>query len=390
MNLVLFKKRVKQLFTIERYCFFRFLSFFICKLNVWLISERGNEAEDNGLAFYLFMKKNHPEICVKYVIDLNCKDCIKIQKEDRVKKGSFKHYFLYINSVCLISTHYQGCSPYFELFSKLDSLGFIHLKGIQVFLQHGITKDKSEWSRKKRRVNLLICGARSEYQALIKETDYGPGIIKYTGFPRFDNLFLNQYKTTKNVVLVMPTWRMEFSNLTKKEFKKSSYYRNYEMLLNDKRIESLLKEKKLTLIFYPHIEMQRFIDDFHTNNDSVEIADINNSNVQDLLLQSKILITDFSSVFFDFAYLEKPVIYFQFDRENYYLKHYKKGWFSYEKDGFGPIVTSVCELFKELDQLTSYIPSKIYKNRMESFFERKDDKNSERVYEEIIKVINHE
>ena len=46
-----------------------------------------------------------------------------------------------------------------------------------------------------------------------------------------------------------------------------------------------------------------------------------------------------SSVAFDFAYLGKPVIYAQFDKEEFYEKHdYKAGYFNYERDGFGEVV----------------------------------------------------
>ena len=62
-----------------------------------------------------------------------------------------------------------------------------------------------------------------------------------------------------------------------------------------------------------------------------------NYDVQDLLKRSKILITDYSSVFYDFAYMKKEVIYYQFDYNDFFKKHYEIGNFNFEKNGFGPI-----------------------------------------------------
>ena len=45
---------------------------------------------------------------------------------------------------------------------------------------------------------------------------------------------------------------------------------------------------------------------------------------------------DYSSIAFDFAYMKKPLIYYQFDQDKYYTNHFAKGYFDCERDGFGP------------------------------------------------------
>ena len=69
-------------------------------------------------------------------------------------------------------------------------------------------------------------------------------------------------------------------------------------------------------------------------------------NYQKTLLKASLLVTDYSSIFFDFAYLRKPVIYAHFDYEEYRMNYYPKGYFNYEKDRFGFIAHDLKRLIK--------------------------------------------
>ena len=61
-------------------------------------------------------------------------------------------------------------------------------------------------------------------------------------------------------------------------------------------------------------------------NDQFVIKD--KCNYQELILESSLLITDYSSIFFDFGYLKKPIIYTQFDYHEYRLEHFSEGYFN--------------------------------------------------------------
>ena len=62
---------------------------------------------------------------------------------------------------------------------------------------------------------------------------------------------------------------------------------------------------------------------------------------KELFERCHVLVTDYSSAAFDLAYLGKPVIYYQFDREEFFRTHtYRKGYFDYKRMGFGEVVTS--------------------------------------------------
>ena len=74
-----------------------------------------------------------------------------------------------------------------------------------------------------------------------------------------------------------------------------------------------------------------------------------------MIKKSALLITDFSSVFFDFGYMKKPIIYYQFDNELFRSNHYKEGYFSYERDGFGPVATKENDLISYIKKLIKTI-----------------------------------
>ena len=127
---------------------------------------------------------------------------------------------------------------------------------------------------------------------------------------------------------------------------------------------------------------------FKSSSSRITVANIKEDSVQQLLINSCLLITDYSSVFFDFAYMEKPVIYYQFDYNNYRNYHYQEGYFSYEKDGFGPVAYDEKKLILYIE---SYIKNqfKIKKdilNRINHFFPIRDQNNCKRILNEIKKL----
>ena len=92
----------------------------------------------------------------------------------------------------------------------------------------------------------------------------------------------------------------------------------------------------------------------------------------------------------DFAYLRKPVIYTQFDQEKFFGGDhtYKKGYFDYQTDGFGPVVTTVEEAVAEIKKLaeTDFDMSDIYRSRADAFFPVNDYQNSQRIYEKLKEI----
>ena len=96
-------------------------------------------------------------------------------------------------------------------------------------------------------------------------------------------------------------------------------------------------------MFSPHPNLYRYIDLFDINED-VEIDYV--KTYQEIFNESALLITDFSTVAFDFSYLKKPIIYYQYAKEHHF--DLDSGYFKYDSMGFG-------EVIKEEDNLVNKI-----------------------------------
>ena len=376
---------------IVSYCIAMILRLFKSNRDIWLIGERKDEARDNGYHLFKYIRKSHQEDKVYYIIDRNSKDLEKVQQFGNIiYSDTFKHYVYYALANKLVIAHLGSCVPDSPICWKLEGLKIIKHK--RVFIQHGITISSNySLMYDNTKADLFICGAKKEYDFVRSKFRYPEGSVKYTGFARFDNL--HDFEV-KNQILVMPTWRQWIPSMTwssenkeecKRIFLESEYYKNFNELINNNEINNILEKNDIKLIFYPHHEMQRYIELFENNYDRILIARENEFDVQQLLKESKILITDYSSVAFDFAYMKKPVIYYQFDSDKYYNNHYTKGYFDYEKYGFGPVVDNLNELICKLKEYVD-IENKSYLSRIEKFFLLHDLDNSYRIYEEIRKI----
>jgi hypothetical protein len=345
------------------------------------LAERGTDARDNSYWLFNYLLNSAPEIKPFYAITKDSPDRVRLKtyEENIVEYGSFRHYITYCRAKTLFSTHVFGYSPDPSLFIKLDKIFHINKGKYTVMLQHGITKDYIPFlDYSNTNANLFVCGAKPEFDYLKSIFTYPDDNIQYLGFCRFDGLPIKQ--STEKYILVMPTWR---TWLNKSNIESSLYINSYKELLSDSRLISLLNEYSYKLIFYPHHEVQPYISLFDVvkHNDNVIIADKYHYDVQDLLIKSSVLITDYSSVFFDFAYMRKPVIYYQFDNDEYRTEHYATGYFKYE-DSFGPLTVDLDTLIEQLSVLLKRgcILEPAYEKKIAEYFPITDSNNCERTY----------
>ena len=355
---------------------------------IWLVGERPNQAQDNGYHFFKYLRENHPERRVYYVIK---KDSAHLDKVARLGEvlyyGTWKHWLMYFGCEAVISTHIRKVLPseiwhYRELAAR-----FKQKNKTIVFLQHGVTQaDMPLMYRENARVDLFICAAEPEYEYVRSNFHYNNDEVKYTGFARYDKL--HEFKLKKQI-LIMPTWRRW---LVKEgyDIEHSDYVREWNKVLTDRRLIDAAEKAGYTILFYPHSEIQPWIDLFHSADDTVVIARDTDYDVQTLLKESALLITDHSSVFFDFAYMRKPMLYFQFDNDDYYAKHYPKGYFDFERDGFGKVTYTAAELVDSLIESieNGVVLTEEYNKRIDRFFPLYDRNNCERIYNETVKICN--
>ena len=400
----------------------RFLYFFFYPAykdkHIWIFMDLPYRADDN--AFQLF----------KYAVERNDKD---IEKYFAISKHDYE-----VQDVEIMANKYQSSSRMFKIrrllglgnpsseYQKVADLGFdIAYRSIRhrlyalfaevivssnpdnniiypfwgnfpflsglvrsktVFLQHGVTKDDtSSWLNKyDKNLDMIVTVSDMERQSFI-DNDYGypADEVKVLGFPRFDAL---KRLEDKKEVVVMPTWRRQYNNLEDEDFARTTFFHVFNSLLNDKELIDYLGSKGYKMVFKPHPNLYKFIHLFDRNS---EVAFIDRS-YSEIFNHSSLMITDYSSVFFDFAYLEKPVIYYQYGKDYHF--DVESGYFDYEEMGFGP-VAKTHDVLKE--EIISCIEGgcemdEVYKKRVEEFFKYRDCENSKRVYEAIREMdFNH-
>lgn len=350
--------------------------------NVWLIGERTDTAQDNGVAFFKWLRAN-TNIEAYYVIDKTAKDYEKIAHLDSVIEfGTEKHFEVVSRAKVLVSTHdLENIVPF------KTSKHFWHYKDTtKIFLQHGVLGRKNvEYHKHFYEVPFdlfNVSGTKEKYDVVINQLGYNDKDVAITGLSRFDNLpITDSSKVTK--ILLMPTWR-DWLN-TDEAFAKSEYLQRYLKLINDSNLLKFLEDNHIVLNFYPHYRSQEFFKK-HTDgiNPNVKFIELGEQTVQDLLIEHDILITDFSSVSFDFSYMKKPVIFYHFDADQFF----RKGILRPISETFiGEIAYNQQEIIHKISQII-HNGYQYADEELDNIFDHVDHKNNQRVYEAIIEKLN--
>lgn len=385
----------KELKVVACRIFYRFLKPFFRK-PIWIVSDRTNKTNDNGMHFFKYLAENEKPKKYNYyfAIDKNADDYKKMKKIGKVLDiGSYKYRLLFLLSDKIISS--QGDDWVINAFRSKEACLKDLYKFDFIFLQHGIIKDDlSKWlHRLNKNIRIFVTSVEGEWKSIVfGNYGYTENEVKLTGLPRYDMLS----DASENKIVFMPTWRAGIAKKTKKgtsereydeKFKNSDYFQFYNRLINDGRIISALKENGYTAKFCIHPSFARQAVDF-TENEFVKI-DVSEVDYQKEFRENKLLITDFSSVAFDFAYLNKPVLYTQFDADTFFKGQiYDEGYFSYEDDGFGPVCydyeSSVEEIIRFIEN--GCVLERKYKERIDGFYKFHDKNNCQRVFGEIVKL----
>ncbi len=354
---------------------------------IWLISEVDFDARDNGLHLFTYLRKEHPEINVVYLISKKNPNYRTVSELGKtVKPHSYKHMLMFIAAKAKISTLVLGCSPSWALNRYLLKH---HCTGKNIALKHGIFKNlHPNYFKQNAHLDLICCGAKPEYDFIKDNFGYSDGVAQYTGLARFDGL---QNIKPEKEILIMPTWRRWLDKVgNEEEFAKSEFFQQWYKLLNNENFAKIVKDNEISVVFYVHPKLNKYVELFKKANPNVTFLNSKSGDsVQAHLKSSAITITDFSSIFFDIAYMKKPAIYFQFDEEQYYGSHYKKAYFDYRENGFGPVCVNTEEVVNSLNSIVNnnLEIEPVYLKRAEEFFPLHDGNNCSRIYDAIMEVL---
>lgn len=336
----------------------------------------GKNYSDSPKYIYEYMQKNYPKLNYIWVFNNPDKNVI-IGNAEKVKKGSKEYYDAYSKAKFWVSN------------ARLPL--YLNKKENQIYIQtwHGTPLKRLANDMKVVRMpgtttanykkNFYAETSRWDY--LVSPNRYSTNIFKTAfwmdeertweiGYPRNDVLvnssddqeYINQIKKDlnlpegKKVIMYAPTWRDD-------EFVKKGQYL-FDLKIN---LENLQKElgENYVILLRMHYLIANALDLNGYEDFAIDVS--NYSDISELYLISDALITDYSSVMFDFGILKRPQYFFAYDIEKY-DKGLRGFYMDYMNDLPGEIITDEFKLAEELKNIDEH--KEKYKDKIEKFYEK--------------------
>jgi len=348
--------------------------------HVWLVGEVPYKAQDNGYRFFEYVRREHPRRRAYYVIDKDSPDYDKVAALGNVVPRFSREHIRYT----LLASRFVGSHHAEYLYASRDVRFTRWVRGVRIFLQHGPTATKNvvpNYGRQgtvERPTEKFLVTSDLEKQIVVEDYGYRPRQVEVTGFARFDRLF-DGASVPERALLVMPTWRDQLQ--TEEAFLASDYLREWSGLVGSPELRRLLEQQDMTITLVLHPNMRKYADHFAFP--GVEIVRQGDRDVQDLLKSHTVLVTDFSSVAWDFSYLHKPVVYFQFDHAD--LVGARAPHIDFATDVPGRVVTTVADAVGELGVLAGrgFTVDPHYAAKSRDFLKYEDTDNCARIYRTV-------
>jgi len=356
------------------------------KRNIWLVFEKYcSYAQDNGFAFFRYCMDEAPVggPQVFYVIDRTAPDAEKLAPyaANTIDFLSFKH-LLY----ALVARMYVGSDSTAHLFQwrPRPSMVWSRIRKHRIFfLQHGVTALKQVenlfGTQGANPMTYFLTTSHREQEIVTEHLGYDEAHAPVLGFSRWD-LLRNTGDVQAPVILVMPTWRPWLEELSSEAFRESRYFQAFSSLCANPRLEALLERANATVKFFIHPKLSEQLGAFAGGSPRVQFIDAGSMPLNELIMECAMLVTDYSSVCWDVLYLHKPVVFYQFDQDDYLRE--VGSYLDFDRELPGPVALdeSAC-----VDAIASVAESGFHmddtsQRKAAPFQELDDTRNRERTY----------
>lgn len=351
--------------------------------DAWVLMDRSHNSNDNAEHLFRYLRLERRDINAWFVVKKGTADWDRLRKEGFkriIPHGSLLWMILCLNATHMVSSHVDQYVV--EPFARRGAWRWKY-----AFLQHGVTTgDISRWLNTKA-IDLLVTASRHERASIAGDGSsykFTTKEVVRTGFPRHDRLLQlaedSSKARTRNHILVMPTWRAYFSGESKQgtgergvnpEFYDTRFAQEWKAFLESPDLQDLCDREGLDIVFMPHPNLEPYLKGFGLP-DRVRVVSYADADVQEMIANSALMVTDYSSVVFDGAIADRPVVYFQFDRDVFLGGGHigRPGYFDYGSQGFGPVVVSNTSVIAEVKAIASggfVVPEKYAKRRRAAF-----------------------
>lgn len=353
----------------------------IKKKRIMFESMWGAKYSCNPRFLYEYIDANHPEY--ECIWSLNDEHTPIKGKGKRVRRNSLKYLYYLATSKYLVNNvnfHNHYVKRNGQVFIQTMHGTPLKTLGLDVPGDFHTTQEEEKYIKKCNYWDYLT--VQSDFVSEISKKCflYKKEFLPF-GYPRTDILYsknnpddISKLKKKmgipldKKVILYAPTWRIK---------------NTFDLMLNLDSLKKKLSDEYVLILRLHHFSVKGWIqpeqDDF--------VYDFSKyDSVEELYLVSDLLITDYSSVMFDYAVLDRPIIIFAYDLEEYGDK--LRGFYiDIEEDKPGPIVYTSREVEKAIINLeeTEALYKPCRDKFRKKFVQYECENSSEKIFNEVFK-----
>lgn len=362
---------------------------FYSKRNIWVIGETPMEAKNNGWAFYRYMRQVHPEKEIYYVIDSNSPDYAKaaaLDEDHLLIYKSKKYIWTLLVAQLLITTE----EPYAILPTR-NPLWLAEIAAKKVILQKNVLglqniKTALEYDTKLFKADLFFVSSKTEKRYAIETLNFPEAKLAITGLPRFDELLNETDSAIKQQLLIFPM--NHDSGLHYQSDVIKHLAASYISLLKNPAFKDFVHQYQLEIVMALPSSMLHYIAAF-TDTDCTVVLQ-SQEDVQQLIKDSKLLITDADPIAFDFSFLLKPVLFYQPDIKTLPSEEPFNSNHTYLNELPGEITTSEDSLIHLLEQIgiNQFQVTRKNQQKADALLYYRDTQSNQRIYE-VISTLLH-
>lgn len=358
------------------------------KRNIWVIGENPMEARNNGWAFFCYLRENHPEQLVYYVLDTHSPDYEKAYTYDAEHLLEFKSKE-YIDTLLAAHVLLFTNSPY-DLYPSRSPLQVDFIRAKKIFLQKNVlgledVSDTLGYNTKNFRTDLVLASSKTEERYLQQTLGYPESAIRLTGLARFDSLLSESSSLEIATNLVVYPQEFTHGKLGQKELIDETAAALISLIQQPELIEFADKHYLTILVALPD-SMKDYLGKFQQLNCETILQ--SETDTLDLLKSSRIFITDQHPLAFDASFIGVPVLFYQPELHFKKNKDYTSLRQTYLNELPGEIATSKNSLLYLIQQLGEQNFKQSRKNRQkaDALLHYPDTKSSERIYKAITEL----
>ncbi|RYG72162.1 CDP-glycerol glycerophosphotransferase family protein [Lentibacillus lipolyticus] len=354
-------------------------------------SFHGKQYSDNPRAIYEYMHQHKPEYQLVWSADRRHLAYFADKDVPYVRRFSIRWLLLMTRAAYWVTnarlplwipkpnhtTYLQTWhgTPLKRLATDMEE---VHMPGTNAKkYKRNFTKEAAKWD--------YLISPNAYSTAIFRRAFQFPKTMIESGYPRNDYLYKQNDDTAirrlkaklgipydKKVILYAPTWRDN-------QFYRKGRYK-FELQLDLEKLRETFGDTYAVALRMHYL----IAENLDTSGYEDFVYDVSAyEDIRELYLIADVLITDYSSVFFDYANLRRPIIFYVYDIDDY-RDNLRGFYFDLEQKAPGPLCRTTDEVITELEKTDQgFTPSAAYEAFYDRFCYLEDGHASERVVEKV-------